>query len=787
MKMDDTTLRAILKSHIENATGNEGGEISDQRRRSMEYYLGEPFGNEIGGRSQVVSTDVCDTVESVMPDLMEIFSSGEEVVRFNPQGEEDVEAARHATEYVNYIWNQDNDGFNLFYDWFKDALLGINGFLKVYWDESEERTKHFYSGMTDDEFAILVADDEVEVLEHTRVLSEGSQALVDSAEMMGVTPEMMAAPPEPMGAPPEMMGTPPEMMGAPPEMMAPPPETAGIPPEMAGVPPEMMGTPPGPTGVPPGPMGVPPGPIGLPPGPMGLPPGPMGIPPEALEYIHDVKIERVITKGRVKVETLPPEEFLIERRTRSIADANFTCHRTKKTVSDLIQMGFDRKLVENLPSHDSSEHNEERLTRFNRDDEWPYNDTADESTREIWIYDSYLKIDYDDDGIAELRRIMTAGSSYEILLNEDADIVPFVSITPIRMPHKFYGRSLAELVEDIQEIKSTIWRQILDGMYNANNQRAAISSKVNLEDYLSNRIAAPVRVDTPNGDVGGHIFPLGSSSLAGEGLPLIEYADTVRETRTGVTRYGQGLDPDAMNTTARGMGMLLNRQQQRILLIARVFAEGGVKDAFGKILHLVVEQQDSERMVRLRGKDIKMDPRSWDTSFDMTISVGIGHGSQDQRLSGLGKLLEIMQTIVGYQGGAEGPLVGIKEIHNVVSKFIHALGFKNPETFLMDGMAQPPQPKPDPAMQKMQAELQLDQAKFQGELALKKQQGAQEHERKMIEINLEHMRKLTELGLEEAETKAGIDIKAAATNAEISLKRDAAAAKAAINGGESEA
>ena len=171
-KIDEEQIKTIIDHEIKNALGF-GGELFDQRKKAIEYYYGDPFGNEVDGRSQVVSTDVSDVIEWMMPSLMRIFSSGDDVGRFDPHGPEDVEAARQETQYVNYVLNRDNDGFKILYDWFKDALMMKNGITKVWWDETDVERREEYTGLTDLEYINIVNHPEVKVLEHSENSGEG--------------------------------------------------------------------------------------------------------------------------------------------------------------------------------------------------------------------------------------------------------------------------------------------------------------------------------------------------------------------------------------------------------------------------------------------------------------------------------------------------------------------------------------------------------------------------------------------------------------------------------------
>lgn len=610
--MEDKELRSIVENEIRTSIGFTGGELSEDRRRAMEYYLGEPFGNEVEGRSGVVSTDVQDTIESMMPDFMEIFAGGDQVVRFEPTGEEDERTARQATDYVNHIWNRDNDGFGTTHDLVKDGLLQKNGIVKIWWDESEERKRETLENVNTLQLQELMDDDSVEIIEY---------------------------------------------------------EEKPVPENL-------------------------------------LPMVPDGV-------LHDVTLIRTEKDGRIKVLCIPPEEFLISRRSVALEGAPFTCHKVRKTVSDLIQEGYDPETIKTIPSHDDQDYNEERVSRFD-EDEWPeLDDDLDPAMREIWLYECYLNADFDGDGIAEMRQVTVAGPGYRILDNVEVDEHPFESLTPIRMPHKFYGRSIADLVSDVQLIKSTIQRQLLDNMYNINNTRSAINERVDIDDYLTNRPGGVVRIEG-NNPVGDSILPIPTQPLGPVAFSNLEYWDSVREMRTGITRLNQGMDADSLNKTASGMNQLLGRTQRRMLLIARVFAEMGFKRAFGKILRLVINHQQRERIIRLRNEWVPMDPRSWNANMDATVSVGLGYGTKDQQATLFRMILEVQERIIGFQGGADGPLVKLDNIHSTLSKWVHALGERDSKAFFSDPEGQRVPPKqPDPKTVEVQNRMQVDMARLQ--------------------------------------------------------------------------
>lgn len=690
--MDDLTLQAIIRSQIDIATGHIGGEITEERRQSLEYYYSEPYGNELEGRSQVVTSEVQDVIETIMPDLMQMFAASDEMVRFEPHGEEDIEQAEQATAYVNYVFGRDNNGFEILHDLIKDALLQINGFAKIFWDEQQVVTRHEMYDLDEDEYMGLLSEEGVELVEHTERLSD---------EVMEIAKQML-----------------PNLGDIDPEELEPQLVKAGL---------------------------------------------------KDIPKTHDVVIRRRRMKGKVKVVNVPPEEFLINRRAKDIDGSLFTAHKVSKTMTELIQEGYDEDLVNSLPSHDELEYNQERVARFKRDDEWPYEtDFTDASTRPVWVVECYMRVDYDEDGEAELRKITVAGDAYIILDNEEIDEIPFISITPIRMPHKFFGRSVASQVMDLQLIKSTVWRQLLDNMYQVNNSRFAISERVDLDDYLSQRVGGAVRV-RGSGAVGDAIQPMQTQPLGDYAYPLLEYIDTVRELRTGITRYSQGMDAESLNKTYGGLSAILNRSQQRTLLIGRIFAETGIREMMRKILRLSVKHQDKERMIRLQGEFVKFDPKTWDTSMDLVVQVGLGHGTEESKMAASGGILEMQTQAIEMQGGANGPLVDLHNVSNAFGDHVRSLGFKNPDLYrqpIKKGF-QAPEPKgeDDAMMDLAKQQMQIEAETKKAELQLKQLETQTELKRKQQEMEMELQRKreemIAKLALEEAEMKAQLELKRA--------------------------
>ena len=660
MKKSKQEILSVLSREIHNASGYIGGELVARRKKSLEYDLGMPLGNEQEGRSQVVSNDVMDTVESLMPSLMKIFTSGDNVFQCEGVGPEDEEMARQASDYINHVFLKENNGFTALYCAFKDALIQKNGILKVYWDSANKTEREEYTRLTDDEFNDLVSDSQVEVKNH----SEYEESITDDRgqEIDKVT-------------------------------------------------------------------------------------------------LHDVVIHRTSLYGGVKIEPVPPEEFLIERRCKDLHSANFVCHRTNKTKTELVEMGFDPDVVEGLPTGDPDFYTEDKFVRHQNVDFSHGDNTGDTSTEDVLIHECYVKMDLDDDGKAELVKIIVAGDGKHLLDIEEIDTIPFISMTPVIMPHRFHGRSIAELVEDIQLIKSTVMRQMLDNMYLTNNNRVAIQDgQVAMDDLLTNRPGGIVRTKQPPQNV---MMPIQAQPITEQASGMLAYLDAVKETRTGVSRTSQGLNSDSLNNkTATGMNQVLTQSQMRMELIARIFAETGVKDLALKIFELVCKYQNKEKIVRIRGKYIPRRPYEWKDRVNVTVHVGLGSGSKEQQLIMVNAILERQMQAINLQQNVYGPMVNLRNIYNSLKKLVENAGLNNVEPFFMDpdvGASQMPPlpPKPPTEFEKVtlaQVQGENQRAQLKAETEVKRiestmRESLLDFELKIKELELQYGSKIDELEL----------------------------------------
>jgi hypothetical protein len=337
-----------------------------------------------------------------------------------------------------------------------------------------------------------------------------------------------------------------------------------------------------------------------------------------------------------------------------------------------------------------------------------------------------------------------------IVYREEADCIPFACITPMIMPHRHIGRSYADLTSDIQMIKSTLIRGQLDNMYLANNGRYAISDRVNLDDMLTSRPGGIVRV---NGEPGSSIMPLQQAPFPQSSFAMVEYMDSMKEKRTGITAYNQGLDSNSLNKTASGIAQVMSAAQQRLELVARTFAETGVKDLFMLVHRLVRTKVTKPDIIRLRNKWVEVDPREWKSRKDLSISVGLGAGNKDQQMMHLNNILQMQKEALA------GGLTSVDKIYNALAKLTQNAGFKDPNEFWTDPSQNPPAPPtPDSQMQAAELFAQVEREKAQlkaqtdsAKLELEREQMQLKAAKDALELQQKEVRQTTELALKELE------------------------------------
>ena len=435
--------------------------------------------------------------------------------------------------------------------------------------------------------------------------------------------------------------------------------------------------------------------------------------------LHDVTVVRSNKYAQAKIIGIPPEEFGIARNARTLKDADYAFHRVITTHAKLIGEGFDASIVQKIPSYVGMT-NIEEIER-NTVDEYQRGGSEDinESTRPIEITEHYCRIDYEGKGKACLYKITTGGTGgNELLLTKDGEVdiepfdaIPIVSMTPIIQTHRFFGRSIADIVKDIQQVKTALLRGVLDNSYMVNNPRHEVAESMSgdntLDDLLVARPNGIVRVKQP-----GAVNALSILPIADKIFPVMEYMDATREWRTGVTRQGQGIDANALqNQSATAVNQAFTAAQARMKLIARIFAETGIRDLF-QLLHATIRKHGSQKQtVQLCNKWVEINPRDWKKRNDMTCSVGLGSGDKQAQAAQMMGVMNIQKELV-INGATD--IVQKKNIYNAAVKFTELTGNKDHEQYFTDPATQPPQPpKPDPEMMKLQMEAQMRSQEMQ--------------------------------------------------------------------------
>jgi hypothetical protein len=636
--MDDAELQAIITQDLTDAISYVDSDLSPTRARGTEYYRGDLFGNEVEGNSKVVAMEVRDTVSAMLPSLMRVFFSSENVVEFTPRGPEDTKMAQQATDYVNYIFQNDNSGFLTTYAIFKDALVRKCGIAKFYWTDDEKVQIDDYTGLDEQTLQMVMQEPDAQV----KIVVSYPDPDIDEMQMTTIDP----------------------MTGQPVTMPAP--------------------------------------------------------------MLHDVQVKRVTKDGRITVMAVPPEELLLDRRARSFDDATIIAHRQMATVADLLAMGYDQDEIDENISSSDLDSNDEYLARQPLSTTFGEN-AANPMMQRVLYIEAYSRVDYDGDGLPELRKVCCMGSGYKVVRNLPASYIPFADFPCDPEPHTspLEAMSIFDITHDLQEIKSEILRNTLDSLAQSIHPRTAIvEGQVNIDDVLNNETGAIIRMRAP-----GMVQAMSTPFVGQAAFPMLEYMDQIREDRTGMSKAAMGLNADALqSSTKAAVAATVSASQSRIELTARILAEG-MKKLFKGILFLVVTHQDKARIVRMRNEFVTIDPSHWETSMDASINIGLGNGDTNERLQGLMMIMAKQEQILK-DLGVQNPLVTPQQFSNTLRKIVELSGFKDASSYFSDIPADyvpppPPAPKatPEELLAQVQAEsIKADIQKKAAELELKRQQ-----------------------------------------------------------------
>jgi hypothetical protein len=403
------------------------------------------------------------------------------------------------------------------------------------------------------------------------------------------------------------------------------------------------------------------------------------------------------------------------------------------------------------------------------------NERNDPAMKKVLYVENYIRVDYDGDGIAELRKICTAGDGKKILMNEPCAMLPFAVFCPDPEAHDFFGMSIADTVMDIQRIKSVIMRNTLDSLAMSIHPRIAVTEgMVNIEDVMNTEVGSIIRQRSA-----GQVQPLSMPFVGQQAFPVLKYMDEIKEARTGISKASMGLDAGALqSSTAAAVNATVSSAQQHIEMIARIFAETGMKQLYKIVLHLITTHQDQPRMIRLANQFVPIDPRAWNANMDVSINVALGRGTDTERMMMLRQIGEMQKEAMATMG-AVNPLTDMQKLSNTLKAMTELAGFKDTSQFWSDPsqfQAPPQDDKPDINEQLIQVQIQQIQADIQkkaAELQLGREKMFMEDDRKRDELEAELYVKAEEL-----QAKYGTQLNVEKIRSDMAINREVMKAQA---------
>lgn len=417
---------------------------------------------------------------------------------------------------------------------------------------------------------------------------------------------------------------------------------------------------------------------------------------------HDVKVIRRSTDGDIRIVSVPPEDFFIDRNARSIDDCYVVGHGTEMRVGDLLEMGFDFDEVSGLSGRDelTQEDDERRGYSVDPDDD---QNSVDPSMKKVWVTEAYMRIDAEGTGSPTLHRVIMGGQSYKLLSAEPCDEIPFAIFEVDPEPHTFFGRSIADLLLEDQDAATSIMRGVLDNVAMTNTPRiGVVEGQVDLDDVMNNEVGGIIRMRQP-----GAVIPFAVPFTAGQTLGAAQYLDQMIEGKTGISRASMGLDPDSLQSTTRAaVNATVQAAAGQTEVMARNLAEGGMRSLFKLMLKLIVRHADAPKFMRLNGEFAPVDPRVWDTSMHLSVNVGLGTGREEEKAAAYREVLGLQMQVYNQYGPGNG-VVSLVNIRNTVSDMLASAGIRNSERYF-----QPitPEYEQQMAMQAAQAAQQAQQA-----------------------------------------------------------------------------
>jgi len=559
---DDTVYDYTVRALIDDAVAFEQSELGPAREENLKYFYAEYPEQEGEGKSSAVSTDFRDTVMAILPSLMRIFTSTENVVNCSPNHEGQEDMAKQCTAYLNYILWEDNPGFLIVHDICKDALRCKTGVVRWWTDNDEEVTEQEYQNVT----------------------PEGLQYLTSENPSM----EVLEQEPHPV---------------------------------IPGV-------------------------------------------------IGKLRIRFSKSKPITRIVSVPLDEFRVSRKAKDVAYAPLIGHDQIVNVSELVKMGYDLDELTDYMNQQPDNYSTDRLFRNSGLDQGDLSDAWD-----VRYGCYFIRIDKDGDGIAELREIHTIGDDHLILSDEVVQHANFAVWCPDPEPHTLVGDTPADLVKDIQVIKTNMLRGSLDSLAQSIWPRTVFNqTTTNSDDVLNDEIGAPIRT---TGDPNAAVMSINHNFVGQPVFEMFGIMEQLRQSRTGISDASKGVDPKALQSTnVTGIDAIVQGAQERIELCARILAETGMKQLFQGLLREIVNKPNAERTIKLAGKWTTVNPSTYDPTMRISVNPTLGKGSDMTRLMVLQDVKQTQTTIMT-QFGVENPLCGVQEFRNTLTDILAIANVKN--------------------------------------------------------------------------------------------------------------
>ena len=688
-------LRAVLFRE-ENAARNwQDSALTSHRQDSLDYYERNPVGvlSAVDGQSKVVTSEYADTIEAIMPTMMRVFASGEDIAQFTPDYPGDEQAAEEATKYIPHLLMRELDGFIRLYWFTKDALMYRLAWCAVDVEEVEEVKRRSFRDLPADQFALLSQE------ATQKAQDKGAEVEVEAESDQDEGKQTKASVEYGEGMPNAHCGICKHYLGGACELVQ-----GAIAPDMwcKLFEQRQLGDPP-----------------------------PMGQPPM---FSGTVTVRRKVKK--VRLDSVAPEDGLISPMARTIDEASFVGYRKRVTASDLRVLRVSQDDIDEMAPGEiyTAEQAQRQPDVVQAADE---RDNLDDSERKLWVVVAYVRFDWDGDGISEMRRVVYAhagGMPQVFIENEEwtDGIAPIVSGSPLLMSHTIEGRSIFDMVKDIQEVSTAITRGMLTNMYLVNQPRPAVSDAVDIASLIDWTPGMPIRMRQGQKPTPDNLTWVETPPIMDKALAVLQWKDTVLQKRTGITPNNQGVPDEAMNPTATGAALITSAADQRIELIARTFAETSIKRLFRLLYRAVKRASDGpiKYWTGEPGADAAnpanwtiVDPTQWPDDMTLKVDVGLGASNKQQQLQQIMMVGQGQQLLWAAQGGQEGPMLTVDHLANTFRKSVQIAGFTNTAQFVngpqqieqaKQQAAQQP-PPPNPEMAKVQAQAQADAAKLQAD------------------------------------------------------------------------